>query len=166
MTYIVKKREKFIFILAPYLLWIPMLLFKVKFMNFLGVDLFFSLTPFDAYIFNVSIIVSIMSLISSILLERMRQNRIFALDLPILYQKKKYVIYGDKNVILIRDILFSFDEVEKWRDASYYTVEVTINNKEYDWRSNYEVYQFIMKNLKDKGIYQHELGYINESKST
>ena len=119
----------------------------------------------DSYLLITNIFFFIFFFISTEILEKVRQKRIFALDLPILYQQKSYIVYGDKNVILIRDILFSFDEVEKWRDASCFTVEVTINNKEYDWISNEEVYHFIMKNLKEKGIYQHELRYMSESKT-
>ena len=163
LTYIVKNSEKIMIYIVPFIIQMLVLYFHVHILELLAIDIGDSYDYMDSYLLITNIFFAIIVFISTEILEKIRQKRILALDLPILYQKKNYVVYGDKNVILIGDILFTFDEVEKWRDASHYTVEVTINNKEYDWKSNYEVYQFIMKNLKDKGIYQHELRYIKAS---
>jgi hypothetical protein len=164
MYHLIKKWERVALYILPLLIvFIVDFYYKEAVIDFfiLGYTSYFDDLKFYAY-FNSTLLIMLELLFISIL-NKIRKSRLLALDLPILYQKNAYIIYGDQDRILIKDTLYTFDEVEKWRDASHYTVEVTINKKEYDWKFNYELYQFIMKNLKEKGIYQHQLRCIKKS---
>ena len=83
-----------------------------------------------------------------------------------LYEKYKKILSEEDNNISNTNIDSIVDnvvsEIEKMEDNATTSISALINNNEIDRKTNFEIYNFVIKKLKDKGLYLNFGQYENQ----